>query len=726
MKVLHFLRICKKHWKQLFLIVIMAAISLGVLIGIKSTSLTLENTKSNFFTNYTYEQRVGIKPILERADNSNNYRQSLESTIDSKVLKVNVTSDINRFAMPIKESETLMGGVALDYLYAQNNNLEKGDTLQLSYQNRNYTFQIDNLVYAPEYTNILMQNSQILPDHINQGYIYIDETVWKKAVGVIHYNEVVVSTDQDKATLENNEKVEILYSVDFQNDVAYQTIEAKNTQILSIAEVFPFLLFFLTAIISFSTIKRIISEYASDIAILSAYGVSSRYWISVFSWFTSLILMISIGLGSTLGLLIPRILMRTFSIIFAFPKFYYQYSIAYFLIGVVLLILILIGTAVYTIKQLHTSFTISTLKGEDNVIIKGQYLKIFNRNAVIPFYIKMFLREIINHKWRYFISIFGVALAGGLTISALGLNDTMANLSEEAFTQNSTYFAKNYYDNSNQLSLEGNEELFFESKTIIHAEHNQFMTTVVGIKSTSKYIHLRDENNRLQELPEEGVLISRKIQESYGLNIGDEIELQLPRGKASFEIKGVVKTPVGQNVYLNVDELKGVVNGVFSDEEIKNKDIPVRQSINRDDEINEFNIMMKSMQSIVVLIVVSSMSVLIAVLINFCFLVFNEKYNTIGTLRLIGISKYKSFAVLIFEVVIVTVLGIAISWPLGFKLHRIIFSKGFGNHLDVTLYLSEKSVLITFLLIVIVTIGSLLLVLRKDKKINFVAVSKNL
>lgn len=716
----HSFKVMRKNRVQFILIFLMSMISITVLIGIKGSALTIENTRSYYFKGHTYDRLDYLTEKTSKSTIGENQKERLvyDSMINNKIIRVNVLADPEQYTYDSDGVDLGTYNVGLDYKYAQENKIEPHDIVKINYNNEEYEFIIDMLIYSPEYTNFLPFNSQIVQDRINTGYLYIDEKEWNNTIGELRGNQIVTINDKIGST---DNEFKSKYYQKFSEGITENTLKAKVDQIMSISLIFPLLLFFVTLLIVYTTIKRLLYSQIKNVGIFRSMGISRKkvflYGVAPFL----ITILIGSFTGSIIGgIVVPRILMNTMSKLFSFPRFYYAIEISDLFIGVSIMLLITIFTYWHGVKKLYKGNIPMILKGNTGV---KSIKKILIKNRRISETYKVIARSLYANSSRCFIATFGVMLSIGLVISALGLRDTMNNLLSDTYQEIYTYASKHYISDVGNIEIIQGDEFFYENIHFIEMD-DVSAVNILGIESNTKFVTLHNEKSEIVFPKNEKIVISRKLAEKFNVSKDDKIFIDFLPGK-EFIVGDIAIVPVGQSIFVDVENIpSNQYNGIFSEKDIQGYSDVSERTLSKEEEVKSFNIFMQSMIGIVYLMIFAAILVLFAILFNLGILSFIEKRKSFSLFLLQGVNRKAAFIVVSGEYVLSVLIGSIFAIPMGIFLHRTVFLKGFGEHLDVTLFLSTNSILVSMLIGSLITYIVLQYIRSRSKKLNLATILK--
>jgi putative ABC transport system permease protein len=247
------------------------------------------------------EKRFTLNAItyLEGSPTLRIYTVSSQSTLDSPRLQE------GRF--------TSRGGAILDEAFAKAHGLKINDEISLEINDKWIRFPIEGLALSSEHIYSVKGSTSIIPDPEKYGFIVINEDMLKNAYGQKVYNQVCVKLSQDadvtrvEAEIDKAIGDDLIGIVARDDNSSVSNINSNIRQFKTLATVFPLMFFLVTALITQSTMFRMVENQRGQIGVLKALGYSKR---NILWHYTSYGVYVGL-LGALLGLLIgPNIFGR--------------------------------------------------------------------------------------------------------------------------------------------------------------------------------------------------------------------------------------------------------------------------------------------------------------------------------------------------------------------------------------------------------------------------------
>jgi len=421
-------------------------------------------------------------------------------------------------------------------------------------------------------------------------------------------------------------------------------------------------------------------------------------------------------LGSILGLLTgPNILGRILIYQLKLTLAAYSLKINYgHFVFVLLLILICTGGVSFFACRQLLSDTPSVLL-RDKPPKSGQHIFLEYIPSVwqkMKFSSKLIARNIVENKGRLLMSTIGVMGCTGLIISALTVRSTLSGIGDYTYGTTFTFDQKIILDTNKtsskylkNLELDGIAQQLEESAVqVIFPDGSQKMEPVSITTKESPLIHLQNIDGTPVYLPENGVLLTRKLCKERGINKGDIIRVKLTgKGYVSVPVEEIAYVASGQGIYMTdiyweslgetfkptslLVKWKGKPDVKFLDSDI------VTDLATRDSMQNSLSSSLGVVNFAVMFLIVIGASLAFVVLYNTGILNFVERTRDLATFRVLGFHHDEIRYLVLIENYFSVLLGMLSGIPVGRFMSWIIASS-IDERLDLLGNISLRDVMI--------------------------------
>lgn len=749
------LRDIKQNKMQFFNIFIMVFLGVFVFAGIHAYMDGMEESADKYYKDNNFQDiwlsgENFSNDDLEKVKNTENVKDAeriltIKTELENKndvTLDTNFIESNNISKMYVVDGEEFSKdkkGVWFDSYLAKNLDLKVGDEITFTYQNMKMTEKILGLVNTPDHVYFVKDDTEIFPTHKNYGYMYLSINELPQGMPQI-FNQIIVDvnktdkTQETKANLENNIKSAIAVT-DRESSVSYKGYNSEIDEGTTYSGVFTFLFLFIAVLSVTTTMNRFVKKQRTQIGTLKALGFKNRKIINHYVGYGFIISLVA----SVVGLLAGK---------YGLGTFFLNMEMSYFEVPVYNTVLIpvvyILAIAVVALITLVTYLSCRSILKESAVealrieIPKVKSTKfdlttkgIFKKASIST---RWNLRDVGRNKGRSLMAIVGITGCTMLMLCAFGMMDTMKSYLSWEFDKISNFeyklsLSNNYTDDqftniTEKYGNETSESFGIEIKNVDKKETNTL--TVNDAPNKLKYTN---HNKEYMDLKDDGIYITEKLSEKYGLKVGDEITWHIfgDDNWYTCKIAGLNRDP--QNQQLNMTRkyyeslgLTYKADTVYTDENLINtKTIDGVDTIQSIATLKQgMESMLETTETMVVLLIVVSAILGFVIIYNLGILSFTEKQYQFATLKVLGFKDKQIKNIFVKQNLWLTVAGIVIGLPLGFWMLDYIFKSALGENYDFNAYIKPVSYLYAVVGSLVVSIIVNKVLSRKVKRIDMV------
>ena len=749
------LRDIRQNKMQFFNIFIMVFLGVFVFAGIHAYMDGMEKSADKYYKDNNF-QDIWLSgenfstEDLEKVKNTENVKDAermltIKTELENKdgvTLDTNFIESNNISKMYVVDGEEFSKdkkGVWFDSYLAKNLDLKVGDEITVTYQNMKITEKIAGLVNTPDHVYFVKDDTEIFPTHKNYGFIYLSINELPQGIPEI-FNQIIVDVDntdetqETKADLENNIKSAVAVT-DRESSVSYKGYNSEIEEGTTYSGVFTFLFLFIAVLSVTTTMNRFVKKQRTQIGTLKALGFKNRKIINHYVGYGFIISLIA----SLAGLFVGK---------YALGTFFLNMEMSYFEVPVYNTVLIpvvyVLATAVVALITLVTYLSCRSILKESAVealrleVPKVKSTKfdlttkgIFKKASIST---RWNLRDVGRNKGRSLMAIVGITGCTMLMLCAFGMMDTMKSYLSWEFDKISNFeyklsLSNNYTDDQfvNIKEKYGNETS--ESFGIEIKNGDKKETNTLTVNDAPNKLKYTNHNKEYMDLKDDGIYITEKLSEKYGLKVGDEITWHIFGDDNWYTCKIVGLNRDPQNQQLNMTRkyyeslgLTYKADTVYTDENLINtKTIDGVDTIQSIATLKQgMESMLETTETMVVLLIVVSAILGFVIIYNLGILSFTEKQYQFATLKVLGFKDKQIKNIFVKQNLWLTVAGIVIGLPLGFWMLDYIFKSALGENYDFNAYIKPVSYLYAVVGSLVVSIIVNKVLSRKVKKIDMV------
>ena len=605
---------------------------------------------------------------------------------------------------------------------AHNLNYEVGDKVTINFNGTEITKEIAGLVMNPEHVYAVKDASQVFPSHDDYGFIYISSKYYPLGENNIVYNYVLIDTDKPKEVKKDIENMANVISVtDREANTSYAMFRTEIDSHKTYAGVFPVIFLFIAVLSVITTMNRIVKNQRTEIGILKALGFKKSKIIWHYTFYGFIISLLAVILGHILGqTLLGNYILTLESTYFSLPVLTAEINYGYFVISAFIIFLVVLATYFSCFKELE-GVAAETLRPKAPKKLKHTWIEKQHIWHHLKFKTQWNLRDVFRSKARSLMAIIGVAGSTMLVVCAFGMLNTLDNFI--SWQYDDIYHFKNQINLNTPGVIDSSLEDYGTTSSMGIEIKNEGPESLT-IDDSGKYITYTDYNKEKISLKNEGVMITEKLSDKYNLKVGDNITFKIYGTNSwhTLEVTQINRAPSAQNVTISKETYESlgytyIPSVVYTNEKVSDDFGTVySKEVLRENS----STMLNTMSSVIVIMIIAALLLGAVVIYNLGILSYTEKIRELATLKVLGFNSKNVGKVLKQQNLWLSVIGVIIGLPLGYKLVDIIFSTVMGYSFDIMPVVNISSYVIAFICILLMALFVNILLNKKVKKLDMV------
>ena len=511
----------------------------------------------------------------------------------------------------------------------------------------------------------------------------------------------------------------------------YGEMEDNAAQIGAIGRVFPLMFFLVAALVSLTTMTRMVEEQRGHIGTMKALGYSKKDIAMKYLFYAGSATLSGGAVGILVGQkLFPYVIQVSYGIMYDCLK---QPDIPYrpvFAIQAMLIsfVCIMLATGLSCMNELRESpaelMRPAAPKVGKRVLL--EYIPLIWKR--LNFTTKSTFRNIFRYKKRLFMTIFGISATMALLVTGFGLRDSIIDLAEIQYDNIQLYDTMITFSGTDEekedLGQWLEDEKDVAASTMVHMEmvdvsteegngevylcvpenKEDFQTMTVLQNRTSEEVYTLDG---------EGILLTEWMADTLGVSAGDSITMEKEDGSSSQEVQvmDVVENYIMNYAYMSPQYYEKIYGEPAEFEVMYAEFTPEGQE--RENELGseilqqpgvynvsytsdtkrEINDMLQALVLVIIVLIVTAALLAFVVLYNLNNVNITERRRELATLKVLGFYDQEVAAYVYHENIILTLMGIVVGVGLGTLLHQYIIHTirvdmvMFGQHVSLVSFL---------------------------------------
>lgn len=739
----------KSEFGKYFVLFVFIAGMIGIVSGFLVAGGSMETAYNESFEkyniesgNFEYDEEADKDTIkkLEKEDvkiYKNFYKEEETKEVDStlRIFNQDFREDMDKICLmsgelPKKEKE-----IAIDRMYADNNNIEVGDTLTVAGKK----LEVTGLVALSDYSALFSSTSDMMFDAVKFGVaVMTGEGFDSIRDSHIHYSYSWIYDDKPKDKKEAKEKSEDFLEVLAENGILKNYIPEYSNQAIhftgddisgdkNMIAVFLYIVVVIIAFIFGITTNNTIVKESCVIGTLRASGYTKGELIRHYLTMPILITLLAAGVGNVLGYTtIKDIAAEMYYASYSLPTYVTLWNADAFIKTTIIPVIIMFAINIITLVD---KLNISPLKFIRRDLSKKKKKKAFRLNTKIPILKRFRLRVIFQNIPNYITIFVGVFFASVILLFGMAMKPLLDNY-QDLITDNMVCKYQYILKAPVETKEESAEKYIATSLNTVDDKIKVEPATVYGINEKSDYIDID-----VSDLRKNQVYISNAYAEKYDIEVGDKVTMKEEYGdkEYTFKVKGVYYYPSAVAVFMSEDKFKKTFdeedyfNGYFSDEELDDIDEAyISTKVTVDDMTKVSRQLKVSMGEMMSMFLVFGIVMFMLVIYMLSKIVIEKNSQSISMTKILGYSNSEISSLYINSTTIVVILSLLISIPLVNlvmkKIFRIVFMEYSGW---LPYYVSYNIFIKIFLMGILAYAVIAFLQVRKIKKIPMDEALKN-
>lgn len=575
--------------------------------------------------------------------------------------------------------------------------------------------------------------------------------------------------DDAQETIDTTDLPDI-YILDRSQHEGAAIYHADTERMDALARVFPFMFFLVAALVSLTTMTRMVEDERILIGTYKALGYSTIQIATKYLIYA----LLAAGIGSVLGVgvlcqVLPLIIMKAYSVIYAIPLLLpplpIKADVAVFSagLGIGITLIATICSVLSSLREQPAPLMLPRAPKAGKRILLERIRPLWHR---ISFSWKVTLRNLFLYKKRLFMTVIGIAGCTALLLVGFGLHDAIWDIINKQYVDITHYqMTVGLNDHANDLDVQHVKDVLTQHPEIEHIDrvHTAHMAAkgeddalsvthvdVVVPQSLDIFNQTITLKNRIsgKQVPfdESSVVISEKLATLHHLRVGDTLVL-FDRDKVGnsvgtghkLTITGICENYVGTTVYVAPAIFAKISSSPVMYETlfIQAPDLkPGEQQQNiaselhscddvslvafSDETISLYRNMISVVDYVVAVLIISAVLLAFIVLYNLTNINIEERLREIASLKVLGFTKREIYAYIFREVFLLSLLGDVFGLGVGVYLERFVVATAEVDYVMFSRTIHLESFVIAFVLTLVFTGLILLIMTPKLNRIDMV------
>ncbi|MDY5478874.1 MAG: FtsX-like permease family protein [Peptostreptococcus porci] len=479
----------------------------------------------------------------------------------------------------------------------------------------------------------------------------------------------------------------------------------------SLANIFPVFLYFVAALVTFTTMTRFVDEERINMGTLKGLGYTDKEIMKKFTVYGFVSSISGTVFGIFLGhTLLPMIVYNTYKTGFVVPHiqlhFYWKISLVSIVLSMISAVLPAYLVARKELKGEATNLLLPKPPANGSKIFLEKIDLIWEK---LNFTQKVTARNIFRYKKRMLMTIFGVAGAVTLLFTGFGVKNSISGINERQFNDILHYdlivLQNNYITDKQKSAIENkldsskikdSSEIYYEEvhKSFGKNNDDQEIKVIVPENNSdfNNFITLYEKNGKDRiSLDDEGVVISKRLADVLKIEQGDTIRVKDKENNTKkIKVSGVCEMYMGHFIFMDKASYQKYFDKKFEsnsrlvileDNSLKNAEKMasefigingIKSVVQNTSLVNLINTIVKSLDKIMMVLIVVAVFLSVVIIFNLTNINISERIRELSTIKVLGFFDKEVTLYIYRETILLSLIGLIVGYGFGNILHKYI------------------------------------------------------
>lgn len=469
---------------------------------------------------------------------------------------------------------------------------------------------------------------------------------------------------------------------------------------------FPLIFFLVAALVSLTTMTRMVEEQRVQSGIYRALGYQKKDVIQQYLIYAFLATFFASVLGMVFGTyFFPNI------IVYLYRTMMYDVDFSCKIVFDMMICMQAFVISVCITLVVTWWVCYQELSAMPAVLIRPKAPKLGKRILLeritfiwkrLSFNQKVTMRNIFRYKKRFFMSIIGIAGCSALIVTAFGIKGSIATLADSQYNEIWHYDGLIHYDITNdEIDTKKLEDdiakqpqiqdvcNYYNQNVLVNDDYYAVLEVPSDDKKFETFVTLNDyqHNKDTLSLRSDGIYINAKLAELLDVKTGDSISIELDAKQYKLKVNGVYelyfrhyiymtpelyqsltgKQPIYTGAYYNMKEVSSKNETAMTTYIHNTKGIASIEFV--DSFADAFRDQMESINSVVIILMICAGSLAFIVLYNLTNINIQERKSEIATIKVLGFYPREVYDYVFRENIWLSVIGAIVGLFFGKLLH---------------------------------------------------------
>jgi putative ABC transport system permease protein len=660
-----------------------------------------------------------------------------------------------RFADPRASNE-----VVASEAFASADHLQIGSRLQAIINGRWQQLTVVGIALSPEYIYEIRGGGSLFPDNQRFGVLWMSSEALQAALDMKgsfnsisvslrpHTNESEVIAAMDRIL----DRYGCLGAYGREDQISHRFVSDEISQNRISGMIIPAIFLLVAALLVHLSFNRLVSMQRTEIAVIKAFGFTSRQVSIHYVQFSLLIASVGYLLGCAVGWAFGIRLARVYAEFYRFPILIYRPELRIFLWAGVICAVTAIAGALAPVLHASSLPPAEAMRPESPQQFRPALMDRLNlriRSAAL----RMIIRNLERRPWRALASAFAICTAIMIVVVEFGLFDSLDRIMELQFrhaqreditvTFNEARSARVAQELTHLPGVIDSEP-FRAVPVRLRFEHRSHKTSLLGLSLAGRMRLMIDQQGRQALMPPGGLVLSTTLAELLHVTPGESVQVEVLEGRRlvrSVPVSATVDEPLGTSAYMQRSALNRLlqegnsISGSFLQVDSamqqklyqRLKSLPAVASVSvKQASIDSFTeTVNRSMALSLGTLIVFAAIIAAGMIYNGARIALSERARELATLRILGFTRQEISSILLGEQALITLTALPFGFLAGYGFCALLAARLQTELYRMPLVVRPTSYAWAFLVVLFSAVLSGILVSRRIAHLDMISVLKS-
>lgn len=593
------------------------------------------------------------------------------------------------------------GEVLVNESFADAHGLQPGDSVSAVINGRWQALEIVGIALSPEYI-LQIREGDIWPDEKRFGVFWMSQRQLASAYNMEGAFNDVTLTVMHGASLQEviqrldqlTERYGCIGAYDRSEQLSHRYLHYEIIGLRGMALISPSIFLSVAAFLLSVVIARIVAIQREQIAALKAFGYTNLEVGMHYLKFVLLITCSGVLIGTLAGVWLGWQMTQIYVEFYRFPMFHFQFDFRLALLAVTIGVAASLLGTIRAVRKAVKLPPAEALRPEPPAAYHPTFVERTGFGGWLSPVNRMIVRRLRRQPLKSLLSCLGIALALAALVLGNFIEDALMGLIDLQFgdSQREDMMLTFIEPTSGRIVRDLSHlpgvircETFRSVPVRIRFRHRSKRLAIMGLPPNRELFRLVDSQRGIIDLPPEGIVISEKLAELLGIELGKTIQVEVLEGARPIRqvmVTGLIADYAGLNAYMDIATVhrlmreEDAVSGAFLQVDHQHQpalfqQLKVTPRVSgvtvKEAAVESFRRSIgNNLQPMTISNIIFASIIAFGVVYNTARVSLYERSRELATLRVLGFTRGEVSRILLGELAILTLAAIPLGMVIGY------------------------------------------------------------